>query len=167
MDNLTRSHIMTLCKNAIVPVYMWSNKLSYAGQKMIDSVYQCTMAGFNYYLHPISDNRFLVIEFLPFPGCVAAAKKVNTLNKDVFTMNKEAVAYYSKMKNIDFKYSKGIDIKKIPLIGFIPTNETLNSYRSIREDWTADDMFHALFNKNKPKRKQKNLFIQSVFNYFG
>lgn len=167
MDNLTRSQIMTLCKNAIVPVDMWSNKFSYAGQKMIDSVYRCTMAGFNYYLHSMSNNRFLVIEFLPFPGCVAAANKIKPLKKEVYNMNKETVAYYSKIKKIEFKYSKGIDIKNIPLIGFIPTNETLESYIIASKDWTTDDMFHALCNKSKPKRKQKNLFFQSVFNYLG
>jgi hypothetical protein len=167
MENYERMKLSSLCLKSYLPQKYWNNKYSFAGQRMINSVYQCLSAGYNYYTHPLVSDDFIVVEFLPSSKHCVNLSKVRAFDTKVIEITSDSLHQLSLQKNISFEYLLGIDFKQIPLIGYLPSEKIIHKHNIGRSDWSNEPGFHALIDGKDIREKNKSWPIQSVFNFFG
>lgn len=167
MENYERMKLSSLCLKSYLPQKYWNNKYSFAGQRMVNSVYQCITAGYNYYTHPLVSNDFIVIEFLPSSKHCINLSKARAFDTKVMEITEDSLHQFSLQKNIPFEYLPGINFKQIPLIGYLPLEKTIHKHNVERSDWSSEPDFHALIEGKDIQGKNKPWSIQSVFNFFG
>lgn len=167
MENHQRIKLSSLCLKSALPQKYWNNKYSFVGQHMINSIFQCITAGYNYYMHPQLNEDFLIVEFLPSSKHFVNLSKTRAFDLEVMGINRFSLRELSLKKNIPFEYLLGIDLKQIPLIGYLPSEKIIKKHNLELSDWSSEPDFHAFIEGKEVRKTNKQWPIQSVFNFFG